>query len=66
MTDFELASMARKVGWHEGRSELRQKILVSVQEKQLTEASSGEDFKKAYLDILEILLQSVGEEPKVG
>jgi hypothetical protein len=57
-----LAQMVRRVGWVEGRIELRRAILDAVNSLCLSEESADSEYKDAFLAIMDVMVESTKVE----
>jgi len=57
-----LSKMIRRVGYLEGRSQLRQDIINKVASLDLNENSPDSDYRKAYVAIMSELIDSIDKE----
>lgn len=53
-----LAELVRRVGWVEGRVQLRREILDAVNALCLDEESPDSDYRNAFLVIMDVMLES--------
>ena len=57
-----LAELVRRVGWVEGRVQLRREILNKVDSLNLNENSSDSDYRNAFQVIMEVMIDSIDLE----
>lgn len=57
-----LAQMVRRVGWVEGRIQLRREILDAVNALCLNEESLDSDYREAFLAIMDVMVESTKVE----